>query len=95
MSVPKKRRTKSQAKRRASHFGLEKVTVTKCEHCDKPVLPHRACPHCGYYRGRKVLDVEAKELKRLEKEKAKKEKEQAKEEKKEKKTEKEAKKVQV
>jgi hypothetical protein len=21
------------------------------------VLPHRMCPHCGYYRGRQVMDL--------------------------------------
>jgi len=21
-------------------------------------MPHRACPKCGYYKGREVLDVE-------------------------------------
>lgn len=100
--VQKKRRTKSQGKRRASHFALRKVNTTKCSHCDKPVLPHRACPACGYYRGRQVLEVEAKELKRMEKEKAKREKEAKKEEKKSAKggsasegEEKKAKKVQV
>jgi len=25
------------------------------------VLPHRACPSCGTYQGRKVLEIEAKE----------------------------------
>jgi large subunit ribosomal protein L32 len=81
MSVPKKRRTKSQRKRRASHFALKGTNMSKCSRCDKPVLSHRACSACGYYRGRQVLVVEAKELKRMEKEKAKREKEARKEEK--------------
>jgi len=81
MSVPKQRRTKSSKKKRASHFALKGANMTKCSRCDKPVLPHRACSACGYYRGRQVLAVEAKELKRMEKEKAKREKDAKKEEK--------------
>jgi large subunit ribosomal protein L32 len=92
MSVPKQRQTKSRGKRRRSHVALKKTQLTKCGHCNKPVLPHRACPNCGYYRGRQVLNIEAKELKRIEKEKAKREKEEQKEAKKE---DKKAKKVQV
>jgi len=90
--VMKKRHTKSRGKRRRSHAALKKVSLSKCAHCGKPVLPHRACQNCGYYRGRQVIDIESKELKRIEKEKAKREKEEKKEEKKK---EKEAKKVQV
>ena len=29
----------------------------KCPKCGEPVLSHRACKACGYYAGRKVLEV--------------------------------------
>ena len=29
--------------------------LAECPHCHEAKLPHRACPHCGYYRGREAL----------------------------------------
>ena len=26
-----------------------------CSHCQAMILPHRACPECGYYRNRAVI----------------------------------------
>jgi large subunit ribosomal protein L32 len=30
----------------------------KCTQCGAPLRSHTACPACGTYRGRQVLDVE-------------------------------------
>lgn len=27
-----------------------------CSNCGAPKLPHKACPECGYYRGRQVVE---------------------------------------
>ncbi len=55
MSVPTQRRTKSSAKRRAAHFALKKQQTLKCSNCGYSILPHRACPKCGHYKGKKVI----------------------------------------
>jgi large subunit ribosomal protein L32 len=77
MGLPAKRRTKSSKRRRASHFALKHNPLSACSHCKQPVLPHRACPHCGYYRGRSVIVIKSlldkKTKKRARKEKATKE----------------------
>lgn len=57
MGLPAKRRTRTSKRERASHFALHATTLTTCGHCKKPILPHRACPHCGWYRGRDVLHL--------------------------------------
>lgn len=82
--VQKKKRTKSQGRRRASHFALKKTGLSKCAQCSRSVLPHHACDYCGYYRGRQVMEVESKKLKQIKKEEKKKAKAEEKEEKKEK-----------
>jgi large subunit ribosomal protein L32 len=29
-----------------------------CPSCGAPMIPHRACPSCGMYKGRQVIEVE-------------------------------------
>lgn len=60
MSVPAKRRSRSEARRGRSHMALKKVKLNKCPKCGKAVLPHRACKFCGSYKGREVLKIKSK-----------------------------------
>jgi len=75
MGLPSKRRTKQQKRERSSHFALVDKTLTACSHCKRKILPHRVCPHCGYYRGRMVVKMTSK----LEKSKKKSSKDETKE----------------
>ncbi len=55
MAVPKQRQTRSRTRRRRG--GHDKVQMKKlitCTNCQKEILPHRACSHCGYYKGEKI-----------------------------------------
>lgn len=55
MAVPKRKTTPSKRDmRRAQHDKVTPVQVTACEKCGETALPHRACPACGHYKGRKV-----------------------------------------
>jgi large subunit ribosomal protein L32 len=54
MGLPAKQRTSRSKKERASHFALKKISLTKCEKCGAPSMPHRACKKCGTYKGKKV-----------------------------------------
>jgi len=60
MGLPGHRRTSSHKRRRASHFALKAANLTKCPNCQYPIMTHRACANCGYYKGRKVLEVKLK-----------------------------------
>lgn len=60
MGLPGHRRTSSDKRRRAAHFALKPSSFTTCSHCKMPVLPHRVCANCGYYRGRQVLKLKTK-----------------------------------
>ncbi len=60
MSVPKKRRTKGSKNRRRSHHSLEKNTLNKCPKCSKSVMPHQACPFCGFYKDKEVAKPKTK-----------------------------------
>ena len=57
MANPKRRHSHArQAKRRAHHF-LTPASLVECRQCHEQKLPHRACPKCGYYAGRRVIEV--------------------------------------
>ena len=67
------RRNRSETAKRRSHHALTGVRVARCE-CGALRRPHHACPECGKYNGRIVVDVigrakrEARRTKRREKE---------------------------
>ena len=43
---------------RRAHDALKGHSLSECPNCHEKKMPHRACPKCGYYKGREVLDVE-------------------------------------
>ncbi|MDR2823180.1 MAG: 50S ribosomal protein L32 [Mycoplasmataceae bacterium] len=57
MAVQQRRVSKSRKGMRRSHHALTKTTTTLCKKCGKQVQPHKVCPYCGYYKGRKVITV--------------------------------------
>ena len=58
MANPKKRKSKSAVRTNRAHLALEKVSLNKCPQCGKAKKLHQACAFCGYYRGRKILNIE-------------------------------------
>jgi large subunit ribosomal protein L32 len=57
MAVPKKRKSKAKRDSRRSNWKLKAPNVIDCPQCTEPMLPHRVCPKCGYYKGREVVQV--------------------------------------
>jgi len=60
MGLPAQKRSKSSKLRRASHFGITKTKAKLCSHCQSPIISHRACANCGYYKGKEVLKIKSK-----------------------------------
>jgi large subunit ribosomal protein L32 len=58
MAVPKQRTSKARRDRRRSHDALAAPARSLCPECKTPKVPHRACPTCGMYRGRTVIETE-------------------------------------
>lgn len=58
--VVRMRRNRSQTAKRRSHHAIAAVQVSVCASCGAVKQSHRACPQCGKYRGRTVVDVVAK-----------------------------------
>ncbi|MBX7137949.1 MAG: 50S ribosomal protein L32 [Oligoflexia bacterium] len=57
MPVPKKRTSHSKRNMRRSHHALSRTFAVVCSNCGEPTLRHRACPGCGQYRGKKLVDT--------------------------------------
>lgn len=83
MAVPKQRHTRSRRDKRRAHIFLKRPHLISCPKCGKPVLPHRVCLYCGYYKKEEIINVleklEKKERKKREKELKEREKEKIKE----------------
>lgn len=59
MPNPKRRHSKARKNKRRAHDHLSAPSAGECPNCHAAKLPHRACPHCGYYKGREVVDTSA------------------------------------
>jgi large subunit ribosomal protein L32 len=58
MAVPKRKKSKSKRDKRRTHQKLDAPNLSECPECGEAKLPHHACPACGYYKGRKVIETE-------------------------------------
>jgi large subunit ribosomal protein L32 len=55
--LPKKQLSKAKQRKRAAHYRIRPISLSRCPQCHSAKLPHHACPSCGYYRGRQVIPV--------------------------------------
>ncbi|MGH7657133.1 MAG: 50S ribosomal protein L32 [Gemmatimonadales bacterium] len=58
MAVPKRRTSKARKRSRRGNHAAPSMATQPCPRCTSPKLPHRVCGTCGYYRGRKMIEVE-------------------------------------
>lgn len=60
MAVPFRRTSKTAKRMRRSHYKLNLTGVCVCSNCGEMIKSHTVCKHCGYYDGKKVLNIESK-----------------------------------
>lgn len=58
--VVRMRATRSHRNNRRSHHALDAARFSKCKNCGAAHKSHTICVSCGWYNGRKVLDLAAK-----------------------------------
>ena len=58
MAVPKRKTSKSKRDKRRTHKKTEAPNTATRPQCGEAVLPHHACPSCGTYKGRTVIEGE-------------------------------------
>jgi len=59
MAVPRSRSSNSKKNSRSAHSALKPKSFSKCSNCSKQKMPHRICPHCGFYANRSIISKEA------------------------------------
>ncbi|MHB0885246.1 MAG: 50S ribosomal protein L32 [Bacillota bacterium] len=57
MAQPKRKTSHARQGSRRANWKLTVPGLVECPQCHKPKLPHRVCPHCGYYREQEVIEV--------------------------------------
>jgi large subunit ribosomal protein L32 len=57
MACPKRRKSRSKQKMRQHANRWLAPKLNKCSSCGGTKPGHVACPSCGYYRERQVLDI--------------------------------------
>ncbi len=57
MPNPKRRHSNTRRDKRRTHYKATAPTVVNCGNCGAPVLWHRVCGTCGFYRKRQVTDT--------------------------------------
>lgn len=55
--LPKRKYAKARQGKRRQHLGTASPAIIKCTNCNSPVLPHHACPTCGYYNGKEAVEI--------------------------------------
>jgi len=64
MALPKKRHSRSRVRKSRAFWRLNSPPLTPCPNCGALRISHYVCPNCGYYKGRKVIEIEEKKKKK-------------------------------
>ena len=59
--APQRRISKTRKRQRRSHFKLDNPSMMVCPNCGEFKLAHTVCSSCGYYDGKLVKEIKAKE----------------------------------
>lgn len=63
MALPKRKHSHSRTRKRRTHQKVILPRLSICPECKNLRITHRVCPFCGYYQGKEVIRIEAKEKK--------------------------------
>jgi large subunit ribosomal protein L32 len=61
MAHPKRKISKQRRDKRRTHYKAVAPTVSICSNCGSPVLYHRVCSECGFYKGKLAIETAAAE----------------------------------
>lgn len=59
-ALPKQRISRHRQGNRRRHHFIAPLALVACENCGETKRSHHVCPSCGTYRGRQVIQIEAR-----------------------------------
>ena len=61
MANPKRKVSRSKRDMRRAHWvnSLGSNNIITCSNCNEKMIAHRACPSCGYYKGKSVINPQS------------------------------------
>lgn len=59
--LPKRKVSRSRRNNRRAHDALSLKHLVRCDNCGEYRRSHTVCPHCGFYKGEQVIEVEDEE----------------------------------
>jgi len=60
MAHPKRQHSKQRSRKRRTHEKINAPDLSPCVNSKKPVISHRVCRFCGFYKGKPVVEIKAK-----------------------------------
>lgn len=59
MPHPKRKISKTRRDKRRTHYKAVVSTIIACSNCGAPVIYHRVCSECGFYKGKLTIEKAA------------------------------------
>ncbi|MBN2831037.1 MAG: 50S ribosomal protein L32 [Candidatus Omnitrophica bacterium] len=60
MALPKRKHSTTRGRKRRTHWKIAFGNLANCPQCKELKPAHRICPHCGYYKGKQVIEIKVK-----------------------------------
>lgn len=60
MALPKRKHSHSRTRKKRAHHGVKSSALSVCPQCRSSKPSFQVCPVCGYYKGKKVLEIKEK-----------------------------------
>ncbi len=60
MAHPKRKHSHSRTRKKRAHHKVDTPDLNSCPECKSKKPAFKICPVCGYYKGKKVLNIKEK-----------------------------------
>lgn len=57
MAIPANKVSNARRNSRRANWKLSLPGIAECPHCHESMLAYRVCKNCGYYGGKKVIEI--------------------------------------
>ena len=62
MGLPKRKHSRSRSRKNRTHYKVSNPGLSICQSCGEHRPPHRACPSCGFHKGKTYIKEKQEEI---------------------------------